>query len=230
MALLPLPFTSRVRLRWLPLCGSPRIPSNRFPRGHLDSLASRAPNLYVHGLADSPPPFISRVAGAYQTHESRLSVSTIVDHASLRIICSPAKGILRRRCVRHVWSYRKEDVPKGHVFSHHAPPIVCPNHSDPGSVIFYVSKRLALPPLNRMGFTDQSWGFTTRFFLSAVVLGPHKSPWGNRVLVFRSATVRLDSLSRRLDARRQPHTGVSCLSLSVPRLDLHTVDVGFCFP
>lgn len=39
-------------------------------------------------------PFMSRIAGAYQTHESRLSVSKTVGQASFRSIGSPAKRIL----------------------------------------------------------------------------------------------------------------------------------------
>ena len=49
-------------------------------------------------------------------------------------------------------------------------------------------------------------------------------------MVFRSATVRLDSLSRTLDTRRQLYTRVPCSSLSASHLDLPIVDVELCFP
>jgi len=61
-------------------------------------------NIYVDNR-----PLVSWIVGACQAYRPRLPIPATVDHTSFTSIGSSTKRVLRRRRVRHVQSYRKED-------------------------------------------------------------------------------------------------------------------------
>ena len=66
---------------------------------HTQIPANDCTNLYLlHVQLTNSPPFISRAAGAYQTHESQLAVPTAVEQASFAGFGPSAERVLWRRC------------------------------------------------------------------------------------------------------------------------------------
>jgi len=122
-----------------------------------------------------------------------------------------------------VCSIVRRTFSESRAFSHHYPP-VCSNVFD--------TRYLGCMILAWSHFVFQiGWLYrlivvlATRFVPPDPALGPYKMALENRVLVFRSTTVRLSSLSGTLDIRRQLCTRIPCLFLLITRFDQPTADI-----